>query len=386
MFKKFTDKGKKVLFLAQEEARRLGHNFVGTEQILLGLIGEETGLAARVLQSLGVRVTLKKVRIEVERIIGRGPGFCAVEIPHTPRTKKVLNFASEESNQFRHNYICTEHLLLGIIKEGDGKAVLILENLGFNLDSIEENLIKKIGKRNSKYNQQSDKNFNDDLSIDENEIIQKLKIIGINNIKQFKNQGVFYWWQKKYLEIYKSNKNDQNEKLIKLNNAREQLEILEKEYLINVLKKKRRDLIDIKVDDSDRRINLKSGTIFNINGKYVGELKNNMQHGQGTYIYSNGDKYIGEWKDNKRDGQGTFFYSNGDKYVGKWKDNKRYGQGTFFYSNGDKYVGKWKDDFKNGKGIKYFSNGNKYVGKWKDDLHKHGQGTYIYPNGDKYNW
>jgi len=188
--------------------------------------------------------------------------------------------------------------------------------------------------------------------------IKNLKILGIFNFEQLQNNSLNYWWQKKYKEV----QNNQ-EWLIEINNAKDELEILEKEYLINILKKKRGDLIDIKVDDSDTRINLKSETIFNIDGKYVGELENNMKHGQGT-----------------------FFYTNGDKYIGQWKDNQRYGQGTFFYANSDKYVGKWKDDLKNGKGIKYFSNGNKYIGKWKDDLHKHGQGTYIYSNGDKYSW
>jgi len=97
MFERFTEKAIKVIMLAQEEARRLGHNFVGTEQILLGLIGEGTGVAAKVLKSMGVN--LKDARIEVEKIIGRGSGFVAVEIPFTPRAKRVLELSLEEARQ-----------------------------------------------------------------------------------------------------------------------------------------------------------------------------------------------------------------------------------------------------------------------------------------------
>ena len=108
MFERFTEKAIKVIMLAQEEARRLGHNFVGTEQILLGLIGEGTGVAAKVLKSMGIN--LKDARIEVEKIIGRGSGFVAVEIPFTPRAKRVLELSLEEARQLGHNYIGTEHL------------------------------------------------------------------------------------------------------------------------------------------------------------------------------------------------------------------------------------------------------------------------------------
>ena len=97
MFERFTEKAIKVVMLAQEEARRLGHNFVGTEQILLGLIGESTGIAAKVLKSMGVN--LKEARVEVEKIIGRGSGFVAVEIPFTPRAKRVLELSLEEARQ-----------------------------------------------------------------------------------------------------------------------------------------------------------------------------------------------------------------------------------------------------------------------------------------------
>lgn len=109
MFERFTEKAIKVIMLAQEEARRLGHNFVGTEQILLGLIGEGTGIAAKVLKSMGIN--LKDSRVEVEKIIGRGSGFVAVEIPFTPRAKRVLELSLEEARQL-------------------GKDLLLFNNIG----------------------------------------------------------------------------------------------------------------------------------------------------------------------------------------------------------------------------------------------------------------
>jgi len=143
MFERFTEKAIKVIMLAQEEARRLGHNFVGTEQILLGLIGEGTGVAAKVLKSLGVN--LKDSRIEVEKIIGRGSGFVAVEIPFTPRAKRVLELSLEEARQLGHNYIGTEHLLLGLIREGEGVAARVLENLSIDLSKVRTQVIRMLG-------------------------------------------------------------------------------------------------------------------------------------------------------------------------------------------------------------------------------------------------
>ena len=143
MFERFTEKAIKVIMLAQEEARRLGHNFVGTEQILLGLIGEGTGVAAKVLKSLGVN--LKDSRIEVEKIIGRGSGFVAVEIPFTPRAKRVLELSLEEARQLGHNYIGTEHLLLGLIREGEGVAARVLENLGIDLTKVRTQVVRMLG-------------------------------------------------------------------------------------------------------------------------------------------------------------------------------------------------------------------------------------------------
>ena len=143
MFERFTEKAIKVIMLAQEEARRLGHNFVGTEQVLLGLIGEGTGIAAKTLKSMGVN--LKDARIEVEKIIGRGSGFVAVEIPFTPRAKRVLELSWDEARQLGHNYIGTEHLLLGLIREGEGVAARVLENLGVDLNKIRSNVVKMLG-------------------------------------------------------------------------------------------------------------------------------------------------------------------------------------------------------------------------------------------------
>lgn len=147
MFERFTEKAIKVIMLAQEEARRLGHNFVGTEQVLLGLIGEGTGVAAKTLKSMGVN--LKDARAEVEKIIGRGSGFVAVEIPFTPRAKRVLELSWDEARQLGHNYIGTEHLLLGLIREGEGVAARVLENLGVDLNKVRSNVIKMLGESKS---------------------------------------------------------------------------------------------------------------------------------------------------------------------------------------------------------------------------------------------
>ena len=143
MFERFTEKAIKVIMLAQEEARRLGHNFVGTEQILLGLIGEGTGIGPKVLKSMGVN--LKDARVEVEKIIGRGSGFVAVEIPFTPRAKRVLELSLDEARQLGHNYIGTEHLLLGLIRDGEGVAARVLENLSVDLSKVRSKIIRSLG-------------------------------------------------------------------------------------------------------------------------------------------------------------------------------------------------------------------------------------------------
>merc|ERR1712227_1081488 len=108
-----------------------------------GLIGESTGIAAKVLKTMGV--TLKEARFEVERLIGRGSGFVAVEIPFTPRAKRVLELSLEEARQLGHNYIGTEHLLLGLIREGEGVAARVLENLGVDLSKVKNQIIRSLG-------------------------------------------------------------------------------------------------------------------------------------------------------------------------------------------------------------------------------------------------
>ncbi|NMG09222.1 ATP-dependent Clp protease ATP-binding subunit [Brasilonema sp. UFV-L1] len=143
MFEHFTSEAIKVIMLAQEEARRLGHNFVGTEQILLGLIGEGTGIAAKVLTDLGV--TLKDARREVERIIGRGSGFVPPEIPFTPKVKSLFEQSFKEARSLGNNYVGTEHLLLGLTEAGEGVAAKVLQNLGLDLSQIRTAVIRQLG-------------------------------------------------------------------------------------------------------------------------------------------------------------------------------------------------------------------------------------------------
>lgn len=139
MFEKFTPESIQVIRRAQEEASRLGHQFVGTEQILLGLLAEDTGVAAKVLKSAGV--TLEAARIEVEKIIGRGRGIKGAEFPFTPRGKQVLDFALEESSKLGDSYIGTEHLLLGSLQVIDGVAVRVLQILGVDLQQLRQQVL-----------------------------------------------------------------------------------------------------------------------------------------------------------------------------------------------------------------------------------------------------
>ncbi len=125
MFERFTDSARRAVVVAQEEARRLNHNYIGTEHILLGLLGEGRGLAATVLTGSGL--SLDDVRQSVDQIIGRGQSSPGTHIPFTPRAKKVLELSLREALQLHHNYISTEHILLGLISEGKGVAVQVLE-------------------------------------------------------------------------------------------------------------------------------------------------------------------------------------------------------------------------------------------------------------------
>jgi ATP-dependent Clp protease ATP-binding subunit ClpC len=143
MFEHFTSEAIRVIMLAQEEARRLGHNFVGTEQILLGLMGEGTGVAAKVLAELGI--TLKEARREVEKIIGRGSGFVPPEIPFTPKVKSLFEQSFREAHGLGHNYINTEHLLLGLTEAGEGVAAKVLQNLGVDLPVIRSAVMSRLG-------------------------------------------------------------------------------------------------------------------------------------------------------------------------------------------------------------------------------------------------
>jgi ATP-dependent Clp protease ATP-binding subunit ClpA len=140
MFQRFTDRARRVVVLAQEEARRLDHNYIGTEHILLGLISEGEGVAARALNSIGI--SLDAVRQQVEEIIGRGQQEPPGHIPFTPRAKKVLELSLRESKQLGHNYIGTEHILLGLIREGNGVAAQVLVKLGADLKRVRQQVIQ----------------------------------------------------------------------------------------------------------------------------------------------------------------------------------------------------------------------------------------------------
>ena len=140
MFERFTDRARRVVVLAQEEARMLNHNYIGTEHILLGLIHEGEGVAAKALESLGI--SLEGVRAQVEEIIGQGQQAPSGHIPFTPRAKKVLELSLREALQLGHNYIGTEHILLGLIREGEGVAAQVLVKLGADLNRVRQQVIQ----------------------------------------------------------------------------------------------------------------------------------------------------------------------------------------------------------------------------------------------------
>ncbi|MBA2698541.1 MAG: AAA family ATPase, partial [Nocardioidaceae bacterium] len=140
MFERFTDRARRVVVLAQEEARMLSHNYIGTEHILLGLIHEGEGVAAKALESLNI--SLEAVRAQVEEIIGQGPQAPSGHIPFTPRAKKVLELSLREALQLGHNYIGTEHILLGLIREGEGVAAQVLVKLGADLNRVRQQVIQ----------------------------------------------------------------------------------------------------------------------------------------------------------------------------------------------------------------------------------------------------
>ena len=143
MFERFTERARQVVVLAQDEARALKHNYIGTEHILLGLLREEEGLAARVLESLDI--TVEEVRAQVARIVGQGDEVTTGQIPFTPRAKKVLELALREALSLGHNYIGTEHILLGIVRENEGVAARILLDFDADAEKVRNEIFRMLG-------------------------------------------------------------------------------------------------------------------------------------------------------------------------------------------------------------------------------------------------
>jgi ATP-dependent Clp protease ATP-binding subunit ClpC len=140
VFERFTDRARRTVVFAQEEARMLNHNYIGTEHILLGLLREDEGVAAKALTTLGV--SLEAVRRDVGEIVGRGSEVPRGHIPFTPRAKKVLELSLREALQLGHNYIGTEHILLGLIREGEGIAAEVLQKLGADLNRVRQTVVQ----------------------------------------------------------------------------------------------------------------------------------------------------------------------------------------------------------------------------------------------------
>jgi ATP-dependent Clp protease ATP-binding subunit ClpC len=143
VFERFTERGRQAVVLAQDEARSLKHNYIGTEHLLLGLLREEEGMAARVLEALGVRHD--EVRAQVMRVIGEGEQVPSGQIPFTPRAKKVLELALREALSLGHNYLGTEHILLGIVREKDGVGARILLEFGADRETVRNELVRILG-------------------------------------------------------------------------------------------------------------------------------------------------------------------------------------------------------------------------------------------------
>src|SRR5579862_3100358 len=144
MFERFTDRARKVMALANQEAQRFNHEYIGTEHILLGLVKEGSGVGANVLKNLDV--DLRKVRLEVEKLVKSGPDMVTMgKLPQTPRAKKVIEYAIEEARNLNHNYVGTEHLLLGLLREKDGVAAQVLMNLGLKLEEVREEVLNLLG-------------------------------------------------------------------------------------------------------------------------------------------------------------------------------------------------------------------------------------------------
>ncbi len=144
MYERFTDRARKVMQLANQEAQRFNHEYIGTEHILLGLVKEGSGVAANVLKNLDV--DLRKIRLEVEKIVQSGPDMVTIgKLPQTPRAKKVIEYAMEEARNLNHNYVGTEHLLLGTVARTGRRRRPGLMNLGFKLDDVREEVLNLLG-------------------------------------------------------------------------------------------------------------------------------------------------------------------------------------------------------------------------------------------------
>ncbi len=144
MFNKFTERARKVILLAKEEAKRFNHDYIGTEHLLLGLVREGEGVAAAVLQNLGLNAEL--IRMEVEKLVQPGPTtVISGDIPFTPKAKKVIELAMDEARSLGHNYVGTEHILLGLIREGEGVASQVLLNLGLDLGRVRNEIMELLG-------------------------------------------------------------------------------------------------------------------------------------------------------------------------------------------------------------------------------------------------
>src|SRR6185436_11245278 len=144
MFERFTDRARKVMVLANQEAQRLNHEYIGTEHILLGLIKEDSGVAAQVLKLFNL--DLEKIRIEVEKVVKGGPETVTMgRLPQTPRAKRVIEYATEEARNLNHNYVGTEHLLLGLMREQDGVAAQVLMNLDLRIENVREEVLNLLG-------------------------------------------------------------------------------------------------------------------------------------------------------------------------------------------------------------------------------------------------
>jgi ATP-dependent Clp protease ATP-binding subunit ClpC len=144
MYERFTDRARKVMQLANQEAQRFNHEYIGTEHMLLGLVKEGTGVAANVLKNLDV--DLRKIRLEVEKLVQSGPEMITMgKLPQTPRAKKVIEYSMEEARKLNHNFVGTEHIVLGLVLEQEGVAAQVLMNLGLKLEEVREEVLNLLG-------------------------------------------------------------------------------------------------------------------------------------------------------------------------------------------------------------------------------------------------